>query len=703
MSFDWLASLLPLDRQGDFSAAQLPDAASAWASASALLACDAQHLASTIAKHFDLPVLGDATPSQKAVKLVPASVAERYQVVPIECDDHLITLASANPADTDALQAIQFISGRVAHYLVAPPGAIDDLIQAHYQHGHLSATQLNHAHGTANQTTLAVKGRSITSRLTPQTAPTEKLFLLILREALNRFVSDVHIQPFVGGAAVRFRIDGVMQQIKSMPISVMQQLVRHIKALSDLDITNTRTPQDGRLTLLVADEDDRDLRLSILPAEGGERLVIRILANQADASHLNFPRELEHAVNRAMLDTSGVILATGPTGSGKTTTLYSMLNQLNHDAANILSVEDPVEIKMTGVSQTSVNPAQGLTFPAVLRSMLRQDPDVILVGEIRDSETAELAMRAALTGHLVLSTLHTIDALSSISRLTDLGVSPTLIADAVRFVINQRLVRKLCQSCKAEVPETELLENERLFRTLRPNSKSLFRSSGCEDCNGTGFRGRLPIAQIWELSEQSKRLLRAAVIDEAALKEDAATSGMKSLHDSGIDLIDAGETSVDEVARVNGGNFWRALGNTAMTHRSHQGSKHPITMTEKLLLVIEDERLRYALAETLSQLGYVVTAVADSTGARQHIESGAPVDLLLIDVERESATPMKAFTNLHSALAYSGLSAVLLIPEGSEALETLLEIHNASDWIRKPTTPDVVAQTVQAVLKRRHL
>ena len=197
----------------------------------------------------------------------------------------------------------------------------------------------------------------------------------------------------------------------------------------------------------------------------------------------------------------------------------------------------------------------------------------------------------ALTGHLVLSTLHTIDALSSISRLTDLGVSPTLIADAVRFVINQRLVRKLCQSCKAEVPETELLENERLFRTLRPNSKSLFRSSGCEDCNGTGFRGRLPIAQIWELSEQSKRLLRAAVIDEAALKEDAFNSGMKSLHDSGIDLIEAGETSVDEVARVNGGNFWRALGNTAMTHRSHQGSKHPITMTEKLLLVIEDESL----------------------------------------------------------------------------------------------------------------
>ena len=175
------------------------------------------------------------------------------------------------------------------------------------------------------------------------------------------------------------------------------------------------------------------------------------------------------------------------------------------------------------------------------------------------------------------------------------------------------------------------------------------------------------------------------------------------MHDSGIDLIDAGETSVDEVARVNGGNFWRALGNTAMTHRSHQGSKHPITMTEKLLLVIEDERLRHTLAETLSQLGYVVTAVADSTGARQHIESGAPVDLLLIDVERESATPMKAFTTLHSALAYSGLSAVLLIPEGSEALETLLEIHNASDWIRKPTTPDVVAQTVQAVLKRRHL
>lgn len=270
-------------------------------------------------------------------------------------------------------------------------------------------------------------------------------------------------------------------------------------------------------------------------------------------------------------------------------------------------------------------------------------------------------------------------------------------------MINQRLVRKLCQSCKTVVPEPELLENERLFKTLRPKSKSLFRSSGCEACNGTGFRGRLPIAQIWELSEQSKRLLRAAVIDEAALTDDALASGMKSLHDSGIELIDAGETSVDEVARVNGGNFWRALGNTAVAQRRHRDGKHPITMTEKLLLIIEDERLRHALAEALSTLGYVVTAVADSADAKAHIESGMPVDLMLIDVERESATPMKAFTTLHSALAFSGLSAVLLIPEESEALETLLEIHNASDWIRKPATPDVVAQTVQAVLKRRHL
>jgi len=703
MQFQWLTSILPGDCHDQFLAKAYNDADSAWTAVIELLTIDQQKLVDLIAEAFGFPAFDGTKPSPKAVKLIPRSVAERYQVIPIDGTDRTITLATANPTDVEAAQTIQFLSGRIVSHMIAAPATIVGLIQSSYPNDSLTPAQLSHAEKSSTQAPIAVKGRSITSRLTAETAPTEKLFLLILKEALNRAVSDLHIQPFVGGAAVRFRIDGVMRQIKSMPIGVMQQLIRHIKAIADLDITNTRTPQDGRLTLIAEDMDDRDLRISILPAEGGERLVIRILASTSETASLHFPKALEQVMNRAMLDTSGVILATGPTGSGKTTTLYNMLKRLNHDTTNILSVEDPVEIKMTGISQTSVNPDQGLTFPSVLRSMLRQDPDVILVGEIRDVETAELAMRAALTGHLVLSTLHTIDALSSISRLTDLGVSPSLIADAVRFVINQRLVRKLCTSCKFQVEETDLLESERLFKTLRPDALSLYRSSGCDDCNGTGFRGRLPIAQVWELSEGSKHILRAAIIDEAALKDDALSSGMRSLHDSGVDLIAAGETSVDEVARINGGNFWRALGPTKTVEFTQAEGLAPVTMTEKVLLVVEEDTLRGALEDHLSRLGFVVTATKDSNAAQKHIESGAPVDLMLVDIEQANNTPMASFATLHSALAYAGISAVLLIPDGSESLETLLDIHNASDWVHKPAKPEAIVEKIQAVLRRRHL
>lgn len=700
MNFKWLEALAPEIEPSQFPEFQHIEAARAWQDFALLIDAKEEAVLRRVSDYFQLPVADDKPPNPLALKLVPKSLAERFLILPVDCSDQEITILTANPGDSDAIQALQFNSARVVSLIVAHPLDIERLIALHYRDTAVPNGHFKSSHQTGS---LMLKGRTISSRLDQNTAPTEKLFLLILKEALNRKVSDIHIQPFVGGAAVRFRIDGVMHQIKSMPIAVMQQLIRHIKALADLDVTNNRTPQDGRLTLVIDEEQRRDLRISLLPAEGGERLVIRILANQNSAETLNFPKELDHAISRAMLDTSGVILATGPTGSGKTTTLYSMLQKLNHDTTNILSVEDPVEIKMTGVSQTSVNNAQGLTFPAVLRSMLRQDPDVILVGEIRDSETADLAMRAALTGHLVLSTMHTIDAVSSVTRLIDLGVSQVLIADAVRFIINQRLVRHLCSNCKCPASESSATENERLFMNITPGEGAVYQAAGCEACNQTGYSGRLPIAQVWELSEQSRRLLRSAQLDESALFDDAVSSGMTSLHDSGVALIKQGQTSVDEVARVSGNSFWRSLGDIALAERNQSASQTFSTMTEKLLLVIENETLRDSMVSSLEALGLIVTAVDDFQRAKRHIESGAPVDLMLIDVEHGSDTPMTAFSKLDAALSYSGLSAVLLIPEDADALETLLDVFNASDWIRKPATLDEITRKVQAVLRRRHL
>jgi len=455
---------------------------------------------------------------------------------------------------------------------------------------------------------------------------------------------------------------------------------------------------------MTTESGQRDLRLSFLPAEGGERLVIRLLANAADTGgEMNFSTNDHRIITKTMQNTSGIILATGPTGSGKTTTLYSMLKMLNHDTTNILSVEDPVEIKMRGVSQTSVNPAQGLTFPAVLRSMLRQDPDVILVGEIRDGETAELAIRAALTGHLVLSTLHTVDALSSISRLVDLGISPILIADALRCVLNQRLVRQLCQACKSAKTEDQLTETERLFLSLTNDSPTIFGAVGCSSCRNTGYLGRLPITQIWEINEDARTILRNDPHNERALKEEADRRGLRSLFESAKDLILQGATSVDEAVRVIGNSFWQALGTEYLEVREQGSIEKPVKATEKLLLVIEDDILRRRIASQLEAMDYVVTALKDSESAKTHIASGYPVDLMLLDIESASATPMSHFDTLQSALAYIGITSVLLIPEGATEVETLLELHQATDWLTKPVSDEDITRKVVSALHRRHL
>lgn len=653
---------------------------------------------------FGLPLFEDSALNSKSVRLVPESIAQKYGCYPVADSGSHVTLAISNPADDEAIQAIGFAAGRTPDLVIASPAQIKHLIETGYDHPHQgnALDTQTEAHGQSD-TGFGVQGKNVSSKLANASAPTEKLFLLILKEALNLHVSDIHIQPFVGGAAVRFRIDGVMRQIKSMSIAVMSHLFRHIKAIADLDTTNARTPQDGRLTM-TTESGQRDLRLSFLPAEGGERLVIRLLANAADTGgEMNFSANDLRIITKTMQNTSGIILATGPTGSGKTTTLYSMLRMLNHDTTNILSVEDPVEIKMRGVSQTSVNPAQGLTFPAVLRSMLRQDPDVILVGEIRDGETAELAIRAALTGHLVLSTLHTVDALSTISRLVDLGISPILIADALRCVLNQRLVRQLCQTCKSAKTEEQLTETERLFLSLTNDSPAIFGAVGCSSCRNTGYSGRLPITQIWELNEDARTILRNDPHNERALKEEADRRGLRSLFESARDLILQGATSVDEAVRVIGNSFWQALGTEYLEVRAQGSDEKPVKATEKLLLVIEDDALRDRIASQLEAMDYVVTALKDSESAKTHIASGYPVDLMLLDIESASATPMSQFDTLQSALAYIGITAVLLIPEGATEVETLLELHQATDWLTKPVSDEDITRKVVSALHRRHL
>lgn len=659
-------------------------------------------LANKVADFFQTEFVRNIDPSPSTVQLVPESVARQHCMIPVSQDQQHMKLAVADPTNREAIQQASFSSGRSVEAVIGLPAAIQIAIDEKYKESGELASVAQLSGKRLNKEVLLVRGRVTTSALTAATQPTEKLFLLILKEAVNQGASDIHIQPFVGGAAARLRIDGVMQQLKSMPMTVLERLIRHVKAIADLDITNNRTPQDGRLTLVINDE-QRDLRLSILPVEQGERLVIRLLAHGALApGQLNFEEEQSALFRKAMRSTSGMVLVTGPTGSGKTTTLYAMLNLLNHDTSNIMSVEDPVEIRMRGVSQSSVNPEQGLTFPSVLRSMLRQDPDVILVGEVRDTETAELALRASLTGHLVLSTLHTIDAVTTIPRLLDLGLSPILIADALLAVINQRLVRKNCEHCKISVSAADANDLEMLYLQLS-GRKNVWRSTGCDACSHDGYAGRIPVGQVWALTDDVRNMLRRGETDHEALSKIASDHGLQSLSSAGFKRIDDGLTTVEEVARVLGANFWSALGSEGHSVLETMGRSDRVSMHEKLLIVEPNETLRNQLITELESREYVVTAVASREEAVAVVERGEPLDLLLLDIDNENQTPLQSFNDLAGSLSMLGLSRVLMLPTESEAVETLLEAYGASDYLIKPVGPQRVADLVEAVLKRRHL
>jgi len=704
-NFEWFRSAMSeshQERARKIPSELGPTIEKAWHQVCSSTGLSVDSVVSQVADYLGFDVMHDVEIKPSVVNLIPESVAKKFCLIPIVDETDRLIIAVANPLDKEAIQQAGFISGRAIEVVVAAPAQIIPLIEEKYKESSELASVVQQASKKLDGKTILVRGRTISSFLTDTTPATEKLFLLILREAVNSRVSDIHIQPFVGGAAVRFRIDGVMKQIKSMPIAVMQKLIRHVKALADLDVTNSRTPQDGRLTLVVG-EVQRDLRLSILPIDSGARLVIRVLAHDVQApGTLNFQEEQAAMFTRSMRSTSGMILVTGPTGSGKTTTLYSMLGLLNHDATNIMSVEDPVEIRMRGVSQSSVHPEQGLTFPFVLRSMLRQDPDVILVGEIRDNETAELALRASLTGHLVLSTLHTIDAVTTIPRLVDLGLGSVLLADSLLCVINQRLARKLCEDCKVQVDVNSATDQESLYLELI-KQKHVWRSTGCARCNHTGFKGRIPIAQVWNFTDDVRNHLRRGQSDYEELTEMAKKRGLVSLNEVGRTRIAEGLTSVDEIVRVLGTSFWSELGSENHSVLESIGKTDRVSMHEKILIVQADDELRSQIAAELESRDYIVTAVATMEEAVTEIESENPLDLLLLDLEKGQESVMRSFSDLRGALSWVGLSAILLLPERSETIETMLEIHGASDYLIKPASVSKISDRVEAVLKRRHL
>lgn len=503
-----------------------------------------------LAKRFRMKVANVQQVSQQARELVPEQLVRKYRVLPLAISDSILDIATADPHDLDCERTLAFALGRTVRMSLASPSQIATRLEEVYRPQDVLEKILENVAGDYDIESIQETVDEADMELGAQRGqerPVIQLVDRIVAEGIASRASDIHLEPEEAGVAVRYRIDGVLRQVMVLPKAAGVPLVSRVKIMAQLDIADRLRPQDGRARVAVSGN-RVDLRVSTLPASQGEKVVIRILDQRATVLSLESlglnPDELERI--KELLETrEGIILVTGPTGSGKTTTLYSMLRSIQARGVNIVTVEDPVEYRLAGVVQVQVNEKAGLTFPAALRSILRQDPDVILVGEVRDKETAGITVQASLTGHLVLSTLHTIDAASSVTRLVDIGVETYKIAAALKGVLAQRLVRRLCPHCRelqvGSVPE-------RLTKWF-PQGVTLYRSVGCSECSQTGYRGRLALTEVLVMTPELERRIAA---NEPAdrIAEAAREGGMRGLWESGVSHCRNGVTSIDELLRV---------------------------------------------------------------------------------------------------------------------------------------------------------
>jgi type IV pilus assembly protein PilB len=496
---------------------------------------------------LDFVDLLDYSIDPSAVGLISDSLARRFQAVPIGWEDNRLVVAMADPSNVVAIDDIRTITGADVRTVVATRGAILEAIEK-YQRMEGNAEDVS---ALAASEMEAEDDLSRVKEVT-EDAPIVKLVNLLISQAVQDRASDIHIEPAETDVRVRYRIDGVLHEVMRSPKNIQAGLISRLKIMSDLNIAERRVPQDGRMSGVIAGK-AVDLRVATLPTVYGEKVVMRILDKSTallDLADLGFLPDALTRYEIAYRKPYGTILVTGPTGSGKSTTLYATLNAVNDPSRNIITVEDPVEYRLAGINQIQVNVKAGMTFAAALRTILRSDPDIVLVGEVRDRETATIAIEAALTGHLVLSTLHTNDASSTPVRLIEMGVEPFLVGSALDCIVAQRLARRLCPKCKeAYVPEAGEFEAVGWDLDGLDELPRLYRAVGCQACGRTGFHGRFAIHEVLLVSEEVERMIvdRAHTED---IKKVALAQGMKTLRQAGLVQAAAGTTTVEEVLRV---------------------------------------------------------------------------------------------------------------------------------------------------------
>lgn len=512
-------------------------------------------IAAAVAKSMNLPYvdLSKYEINVSAVSLVSEELARRYLVLPIDIEGEKLIVAMADPANIFAIDDLRIITGYEIKPVVCTESDINTAIGQHVKMDR-SVEEMMESAVEEEEEEKVSEGRTVTLEEEVEAgeeAPVVKLVNVVITEAARSRAADIHVEPQENDVRIRYRIDGVLHEVMRSPKKAQTGIVTRLKIMSNMDIAERRVPQDGRFSLIV-DKKPVDFRVASLPTIHGEKIVLRILEKESILMSLDdlgfLPDSLEK-YNSSLAKPYGAILICGPTGSGKTTTLYAGLNIVNSLEKNLITVEDPVEYRLSGVNQVQVNIRAGLTFAAALRSILRHDPDIVMIGEIRDPETALIAVESALTGHLVLSTLHTNDAPSAITRLTEMGVEPFLSSSAIDLIICQRLARKLCPNCKeAYTPSLESLQ--RLEIPVEGGQiPTFYRAKGCDFCNNTGYKGRIGVFEVMNMTESIERLtVERATTEE--IRKQAIADGMKSLRSDGMQKAMMGITSIEEVMRV---------------------------------------------------------------------------------------------------------------------------------------------------------
>jgi type IV pilus assembly protein PilB len=620
--------------------------------------------------------LNDVQISQLAVRLVPEKLARKHVVLPLHEDNRTITFAVTRPLDMDVERDIGFAAGRTPRAVLAQRSQILERLDRHYP-------KLGEVERLIDRLKSEAPVESADGQVARLDAsPVIELCNHILAGAVQSHASDIHIEPFAGSATVRYRISGILEQVITLPKEARAHITNRLKVLAKTNITVRHRPQDGAFRILVGGR-AIDVRLSTLPTVHGEKIVMRIVDGSGELQtpdNLGYDEATRERLNRALHRPDGLILFTGPTASGKTTALYAALNLLRSGRTNIVTVEDPVERYIEGVNQIPVNKEAGTGFAQVLRSVLRQDPNVIMVGEIRDSEVAQIAGQAAYTGHLVLSSLHTIDAPSAIGRLMNLGLEPFRVSEILNAVFAQRLIRRLCPDCRVML---ESAEARRLGEAHGIRAVVARAGSGCERCRNTGYLGRMPVAETCVPDELMRRLIRDSASAQdlrAAMRQ----AGFRSMRDIALDVVAQGVTSLEEVNRV------LADDDTARVQ---------IRTRQRVLIVDDDRMIRMLVKLLLEKEGYDVIEGENGLHAVELARRERP-DLLVLDLMMPEMNGFEAIDRLRRDLSLAALPVVVLTAEsGPETERRVLEL-GADDYLVKPFEPGVLISRVHAAFRR---